>query len=64
MVTDEAAWEMAERLNAAAPDGVRYEIRRTEKPLRPPQAHPPQLQLGENAEPVTPWYVARVKSEA
>jgi hypothetical protein len=62
-VTDREAWEMAERMNAKAPEGVRYEIRRTNTPVtgeRPPR----QARLGEEVyEPVTPWYVARVVTE-
>lgn len=65
-MTDEQAWELCERLSAQAPEGVRYEMARTERPTFPQKQPPPQLELGQNVEPVTPWYVRRVvlKSEA
>ena len=47
-MTDEEAWELAERLNAKAPEGVSYAIRRT------------QGATGR----ATPWYVARVGKPA
>lgn len=58
-MTDREAWELAERLIAKAPEGVRYEPRRTTEPSFP-QEKPPQLELGQSYKPVTPWYVARV----
>lgn len=64
-MTDEEAWELCERLSAKAPERVRYEMHRTERPTFPQKQKPPQLELGQTAEPVTPWYVRRVlKSEA
>ena len=63
-MTDRGAWELAERLNAVAPEGVRYEVRRTSEPTVPPPKKPRQPELGERVEPVTPWYVARVVTRA
>ena len=55
-MTDREAWELAERLNEKAPEGVHYEPRRTNAPTVPQEAQRPL-----EWEPVTPWYVVRVR---
>jgi hypothetical protein len=44
-MTDQQAWELAERMNARAPEGVRYEVRRTSEPTAG-QRKPRQARLG------------------